>query len=271
MVLQQVETFGKNLPAIKEKVFSVLPAGGMLQQKVDGMLQGGKTDATDKVADHVVMAGGLAFGGLTEAALVLVIAFYLMVDGPGIHQWALAFFPRRRQAKLKETSEGIAQVIFAYVWGQAITSALVMIFSFAVLSIFKVPGALMLSLMAAVFDVLPLLGFFLFTIPAVLVAMSVSPEAAYMVAGLYLLYHLFENYFIVPKVYGKRMRISTLTVLLGLMGGGILGGVPGALVALPIIASYSVIERIWLTPYLHPGVAEKHKKLEEKEFGKEPR
>ena len=46
-----------------------------------------------------------------------------MVDGPGIHQWVLAFFSRTHRAKLKETSEGISQVIFAYVWGQAITSA----------------------------------------------------------------------------------------------------------------------------------------------------
>lgn len=76
-----------------------------------------------------------------------------------------------------------------------------------------------------------------------------------------------ETYFIVPKVYGKSLRLSTLTVLLGLLVGSLLAGLPGARAALPLVASYAVIERIWLKHYLGEGVADKHEMQKDKEFG----
>ena len=63
---------------------------------------------------------------------------------------------------------------------------------------------------------------------------------------LYLFYHAVENYVLVPKIYGNSLRLSTLTVLLSLTVAGIIAGVGGAIAALPIAASFPVIERIWL-------------------------
>jgi len=65
----------------------------------------------------------------------------------------------------------------------------------------------------------------------------------------------------------KSLRLSTLTVLLGLLAGTLLAGIPGALAALPIIASYEAIERIWLKPFLRDGVSEKHELQKDQEFG----
>ena len=73
----------------------------------------------------------------------------------------------------------------------------------------------------------------------------------------------------VPRVYGKSLRMSTLTVLLGLLAGALLAGIPGALAALPVIASYAAVERIWLKPYLRDGVSEKHELQKDEAFGEE--
>lgn len=158
-------------------------------------------------------------------------------------------------------------MIFNYIVGQAITSALVMVFTFSVLSLLHAPGALMLAIIAAFFDVLPMLGFFLLTAPEFLMALSASLKTALIVLALYVLYGALESKFIVPKVYGKSLRLSTLSVLLGLLVGTLLAGLPGALAALPLVASYSVIERIWLKHYLGEGVSEKHELQKEKKFG----
>ena len=125
----------------------------------------------------------------------------------------------------------------------------------------------MLAILAGVFDVLPILGIFISTAPAFLLALSVSPETAFIVLGLYLLFHAIEAYYIVPRVYGKNLRVSTLTVLLGLLSGALLAGIPGAIAALPLIASYAAVERIWLKPFLRDGVAEKHELQKDQEFG----
>jgi len=64
-------------------------------------------------------------------------------------------------------------------------------------------------------------------------------------------------------------RVSTLTVLLGLLAGALIAGIPGSLAALPVIASYAAIERIWLKPYLRDGVSEKHGLQKDEAFGEE--
>jgi len=125
------------------------------------------------------------------------------------------------------------------------------------------PDALLLAVLAGIFDILPIVGFFLSVIPAMLLALTVSPTAALLVGVLYVLYHWLETYFIVPKVYGNKLRLSTLTVLVSCMAAGLVAGVVGVIAVLPIIASYPIIEKIWLRPHLEPDTVTKHLQIDE--------
>ena len=78
---------------------------------------------------------------------------------------------------------------------------------------------------------------------------------------------MIENYFIVPKVYGDRLRLSTLTVLISCLAAGMLAGVIGVIIILPAVASYPVLERYWLRPHLEPDTVEKHKTIDMQEHG----
>jgi predicted PurR-regulated permease PerM len=141
--------------------------------------------------------------------------------------------------------------------GQFITSLLCALYVFALLSLLHVPNALILAVLAGIFDVLPIIGFFLSVLPATAMALTVSPATALLVVALYLAYHLVESYFIVPTVYGNRLRLSTLTVLVSCMAGGLLAGVIGAIAILPLVASYPIVERIWLHSRLEPDTVSK--------------
>jgi predicted PurR-regulated permease PerM len=144
-----------------------------------------------------------------------------------------------------------------------ITSALCGGYAFVVLLSLGVPNAALLAILAAIFDVLPLIGFFLFAIPAVALAFTVSPGTAALVALFYAAYHIFENYFIVPKVYGDALRLSTLTVLVSCLAAGMLAGVIGVIIILPVVASYPVVERIWLRPYLEAETVPTHAQIDD--------
>lgn len=266
-LIDQGTAFGHNLPKLHEEAMKQLPVSGGIRGGIDHMLDSSRWSEAGNWLGQFWSVGGVALGGLSEIVLMIVIALYLLIDGSQTYEWLLAFFSPLKRAKLRLTSEEISKVIFGYVSGQAITSALVAVYAFAVLSLLHVPGALMLSILAGVLDVLPILGFVIATVPASLLALSVSPQTAVMVLGLYVLFHALETYFIIPKVYGKSLRLSTLTVLLGLLAGTLLAGIPGALAALPIIASYEAIERIWLKPFLRDGVAEKHEMQKDEVFG----
>jgi len=70
---------------------------------------------------------------------------------------------------------------------------------------------------------------------------------------------------IVPKVYGDRLRLSTLTVLVSCMAAGLVGGVIGAIVILPLVASYPIVERIWLRRHLEVDTVAKHSQIDAEE------
>ena len=268
-LVDQAATFSRNFPQIREDLLSQFPAGGSVRLSIEHLLDNSNWHENQAWFGHCLSVGGFALNGISEIALVLVIALYLLIDGDKTYEWLLAFFSPLHRSKLRLTSREISKVIFGYVTGQVITSVLVMIYTYIVLCVLRVPGALTLAILAGVLDILPILGFIISTVPAVMVAMTVSPKTAVVVLTLYLLFQLFENYFIVPKVYGKNLRLSTLTVLLGLLAGVLIAGIPGSLAALPIIASYAAIERIWLKQFLRDGVSEKHTSQMDEAFGEQ--
>ncbi|GAC1431202.1 MAG: hypothetical protein NVSMB68_03540 [Thermoanaerobaculia bacterium] len=125
-----------------------------------------------------------------------------------------------------------------------------------------IPGAIPLAVLAFVGDFVPVLGFLAAVVPAILLALLVSPLAAFVVVAAYAAYHLVENYYVVPRVYGRAMRLSTLAVLLTVALGGMAFGPAGAVLILPIAAAYSPIERIWLRRHLPADTVAKHEAME---------
>ncbi len=262
LVTQSMELAG-NIGAYRKNVQAHLGPdhpvlGGLLSQVFD-------IPSSPEVAH--TLKRPLAWGQLVlelvlGTVLVLVLALYLMMDGKRTYAWLLAYVPRRHRRKMAETVPAVSDVVRAYVRGQLLTSVLYGGFAFGVLSFFHVPSALPLAVLAAICDVLPILGVFISTIPAAIFALTVSPFAAGAVVILYLLYHAFENYVLVPRVYGKRLRLSPLVVMIALLFGGTLYGILGAILILPVFAAYPIIERIWLHEYLSDEVVADHTVLE---------
>ena len=267
-----VPTFGgqagaliTNLPALRDQWFAKLPTSGPVRGAADRLLSSPAFSDPEPVLKQFFAMFGVAVAGVTKFFLVLIFAIYFVADGPRVYQWLRAFFPPVHRRKIDAAADEVTSVVAHYVLGQVITSALCGSYAFVVLFLLHVPNAALLAILAAVFDVLPLIGFFLFAIPAVARAFTVSPGTAALVALLYAAYHLVENYFIVPKVYGDRLRLSTLTVLISCLAAAMISGVIGVIIILPVVASYPVVERIWLRPHLEPDTVTTHDLIDEEE------
>ena len=104
-----------------------------------------------------------------------------------------------------------------------------------------VPAALLLGLIAALAEAIPIVGPLLGAIPALLVAATVSPQLALMVAGAYLVLQLIEGNVLVPLVMRNTIGISPFLVILSVLIGGAAGGFVGALLAVPIAAAGEVM------------------------------
>jgi predicted PurR-regulated permease PerM len=136
---------------------------------------------------------------------------------------------------------GLEAIVGGYMRGQAITSVLMMAFTFTVLAIAKVPNAIALSVFAGLADILPYVGGLLATGPAVIAAFSRGPSVAIAVLIALVAYQEFESRFIVPRVYGRVLRLPSAIIIIALLAGGKLLGILGALLALPIAAGVRLI------------------------------
>jgi predicted PurR-regulated permease PerM len=211
---------------------------------------------------RLLMFGRYALEGLTAIFLTVVLAIYFVIEGKRTIAWLISFAPEPQRKKLAKTAEDVRPVMLAYMRGQLITSTTSAAAALAVLLPFGVPAAVPLAALAFIGDFVPVIGFLASIIPAVLMGLLVSPAAALSVAAVYIGYQLLENYVIAPKVYGSAMRLSTLAVLLTITVGGTLLGPMGAIILLPIVASYPAVERIWLARHLPADTVPRHEALE---------
>ena len=117
------------------------------------------------------------------------------------------------------------------------TSGIAFVFTAILLTTLRVPAWLMLAFLAAVLDMVPVVGFLLTIVAIGLLSLSVSPMTALYACASTLLYQGIENYLISPRVYGSTMRLSNLAVLIAFAVGGILAGPLGVILALPIAAA----------------------------------
>ncbi|MEO5667319.1 MAG: AI-2E family transporter [Bdellovibrionota bacterium] len=254
---EQISNLTTNLPKVQSDILNSVPEGTP-RSSLEKLFSFRSLQNSEKLVGHLMVAGEYALGGLSSFLLILIFSVYILADGPRAFEWIVAFFGEEDRRKCDQSSREISDVMFAYVIGQGLTSLACGVYAFIVLSCLHVPAALTLALLAGIFDILPVLGFFCSGIPAVLLALSVSTSTALWVFVAYVLYHVIENYFLVPKIYGNRLQLSGLAVLAAFLLGGIVGGIMGAVAILPLVASYPVIEKIWLKKYIRPRTLEVH-------------
>jgi len=258
----QVNYLAQNLPDFRARVSSRIPAKyPAVQKAIHELFESPFSPRAISLFEQSFAWGRSVVSALVVAAVVLILTLYLLLDGRSLYAWLLAFAPRAHREKLAATTAEISKMVHAYVGGQFLAALLFAIFTGIVLMILRVPAVLPLAVIAGLCDVVPVLGILLATVPAVLLALSVSPHAALAVFVAYVGYHLFETYFLLPRIYGHKLRISTLSVLLALLAGGKLQGLLGIVIALPLVAAYPIIERHWLRGYLQARVLTDHKAL----------
>jgi predicted PurR-regulated permease PerM len=175
------------------------------------------------------------------AVTAFFLALYLMIDRDRMRGALFALIPRSYHLRTSRVLMNLETIVGGYMRGQVFTSLLMAVFTFGVLMIAGVPNALALALFAGLADVLPYIGALLACGPAVLAALSKGTTTAIVVLVVLAAYQELESRVIVPRVYGKVLRLPPASVMIALLVGGKLLGILGALLALPIAAAIRMI------------------------------
>lgn len=264
-LMGQFSEMWKSLPALRGSISRSLEHGGLSARVVLPLFDLPYAPEVNAWLARPLAWGPPAFEAAGAAVIVVVLSLYLLLDGPKVVAWLLAYAPREHRRRMGDMVPELFSVVQAYTTGQLIASALFGAFAFVVLAATGVPGTLPLALVAALCDVIPVAGIIIVTALVCLAALTVGPSTALLVGALFVAYHAFETYVLLPRLYGNRLRLSTLTVLLAILAGGMLAGIPGAVLALPLVAAYPVVEKHFLDEWLHPHVVADHNALRDAE------
>ena len=184
--------------------------------------------------------------GMLSAVTVVVMSAYLLNDAPRMKAYLFRFIPDAREEEATHILHAMGRVVGGYIRGQIITSLAISFYTFMVLAILGVPNALAFAVLAGFADIIPLIGAFIAILPATVGAFQVSPTHAVIVLIALLVYQQFEDRFLVPRVYGSTLGLQPLVVLVAVLVGGELLGIPGILLALPATAAGKVILDLFL-------------------------
>ncbi len=180
------------------------------------------------------------FGGVVSFFIVLVMTFYLVVEEEGMKRFIRSLTPDQHQPYVTQLVKRIQERLAWWLRGQLILSLIVFFLVYLGLTILGVKYALLLALVAGIFEIIPYLGPTLSAIPAVFFAFLQKPSLAVFTIILYVLIQQAENHLIVPKVMGKVVGLNPLVVILSILIGARLAGALGALLAVPVVTALAV-------------------------------
>ena len=191
-------------------------------------------EQVSKYAGEAISFTTATIDAIASIIVVLFFTLYWLIDYYKIKSYweNILKHPKSKTfAKIVGVSE---KNIGEWVKGQALLSLTFGVLVYITYSILGVPYAASLALLAGVFELIPYLGPVLATIPAVLLALTDSPEKAIMVIIAYIFLQSIESYVLAPKVMGGAVDLHPIIVLLAFMVAGKLAGLVGVFLAIPV-------------------------------------
>ncbi|RFA14936.1 AI-2E family transporter [Subtercola boreus] len=198
--------------------------------------------------DKILGIGGglLAVGagvasGITGTVIVLILTLYFLASLRSMKRIVYRFVPATKRSGFAEITEQITQAVGRYVVGQIALALVNGVLSFIFLTIIQAPLPVLLAFIAFLLSLVPLVGTVTGSAIIVLISLFASPLTALVAAIYYLVYMQVEAYILSPRIMNRAVSVPGAVVVIGAVAGGTIGGVLGALVAIPIAASAIII------------------------------
>jgi predicted PurR-regulated permease PerM len=186
------------------------------------------------------------FGGVLSFVLVLVMSFYLVVQDDGVAKFLRIVTPLKHESYVVSLWKRSQYKIGRWMQGQLITSAAVAVMVYIGLLIIGLPQALLLAVLAGVFDLIPIFGPIIASIPAIFIAfVHGGTSTALIVAAIYLVVQQIESNGIYPLVHNKLIGVPPMISIPAVVIGGELAGFLGVVIAMPIAAVLMELVSDW--------------------------
>jgi predicted PurR-regulated permease PerM len=208
-----------------------------LEQAVQNASAGNSGNAVNAVLAAVWSVVGGVFGVVT----ILILSFYLLVEGNSLFEYVTRFLPEGTRERFVTVALESVEKVSAWLRAQFILAGVMATFAGVGLGLMGVPYFYVVAMLAAVGETIPMVGPVVAGMTAVAIAATVSTKLAVTVGVYFLVLHQLEANVLVPKIMEQRVGVSPVTVIVALLIGVELWGIVGALLAIPTAAILSVI------------------------------
>lgn len=208
-----------------------------IQQRITSLL----STKGSSLIGGVLGAGELVLSTVSSVLAVIVLSIYFLAGLPAIKLFAYRLVPHTRRPRVILITDQIMVKVGGYVLGNVLTSAIAGLGTTFWMLIFGVPYPVLLGLMVAILDLIPVVGSTVGGFIVTLVALTVSLPVAAATLAFYIAYRLAEDYLIVPRIMGRTVEVPAVVSLVAVLVGGVLLGIVGALVAIPVAAAIRLI------------------------------
>lgn len=242
------------VPPISEQIQSISQSDfysnfvsriGGLQDRLHGLgIDASVTDSfqqyTNSLSQGLFNTGRNILNGFVSVVTVLAISFYLTAEPNGMKNFVKHLLPFKYQTYAFSLVTKIQSKIGSWVLGQLILSFVIFAVTYVGLLILGVDYALVLALIAGLLEIVPYIGPIIAIIPAVFFAFIQDPPLAVAVVILYLVIQQLENHLLVPMIMSRSVGINPILVILSVLVGSSLGGLLGAVIAVPVVSGLMV-------------------------------
>lgn len=183
---------------------------------------------------QVFTLGSSAVGVITAVIVLLILAYYFVAEKQALVHSVSRIAPAEYHPFINQLAAKLRDRLGAWLRGQLMLMGAIFLLTYIALSLIGVPYALILALLAGALEVIPFIGPLLSAVPAVMLALVLSPLHALVVAAAYIVIQAMEGQVLVPKIMQRATGMNPLLSLLALLIGWTLGGIPGAILAIPV-------------------------------------
>jgi predicted PurR-regulated permease PerM len=262
-LLAQVTSLLDQEPALRARLVNWLAGSHLTSPLAELLRKVHSGDLVRMVASNAIEISTRVVTILAYILSSVFLALYIMIDRDRLRGGFFLVVPMSHHIRLSRVMLNLETIVGAYMRGQVITSVFISVFVFVLLTACGVSNALAIAVFAGAADVLPYIGALLSVGAAVTAALSRGPTVIIVVLVLMLAYETFESRVLVPRIYGRALRLPSSVILLSLLAGGVLYGIAGALLALPVAAAVlMLIEELRVEL---PGQQEQAEDVETKE------
>jgi putative heme transporter len=237
-VISQSDELFASLQDGARQAVGVLEPLGVGSRDVDRAIDDALSSVQGSAVANEVLSGAILLTKWAAAVvLIVVLTFFFLKDGEQLWNWVLELFHEDRQPLLREAGVRSWAALSAYVQGVFAVATIDAVLIGAALLIVGVPVAMPLIVLTFIAAFFPIVGAFVAGAAAVLVALVANGVAAalVMLAVIVAVQQLEGNVFY-PVVVGRKLKLHPIGILLALTAGGVLAGVVGAFLAVPVAA-----------------------------------